>query len=529
MARYECLYSSGKQFVFVERQKWVLVGLAFVSFCGVVVGLLMGVTVSIADVANFELLFVAFVSFWCYRLYVHTFQGVSSTFDLIGFLVALLAIVAFVAVVLVFVRSSFLLDISASARCLLFSAAGVVLALTSHGYHFLVLREDERKHHLALCSSEGSDLFVRETSPARDAAEEDEDSNGWLTFGRFVVWILTWQWYHDTWECPEPDEEIVGNQIVVHNRSLKLVKVCLYSADDMFCGIPFGGVSGRYIGFINAEQKRTFTLPRKLGTHTPSFLRSLSLLARQRFLPDGFVGASDLSWTLKVFQPSLFDKELACIEARSGHSFAFYDVECMVKRSRVLSARTSPIPKQFNTEALTSESEFSEDELCCSKWKTGLLSVPSPPLSSDSDSVPRVRSGWKRNGSVGCLKSLQMPLFQQASPSATSPSSTTCASDESPGRLSLEQRRAGPDEVVFRNRSGSEVRASLFKATDYTYMVPLVGEVVVPNEECRFNDVGMPAQEFTLKVYSVGPASKELTYLTVERGQCYTFCDSLLS
>jgi len=118
----------------------------------------------------------------------------------------------------------------------------------------------------------------------------------------------------------------------------------------------------------------------------------------------------------------------------------------------------------------------------------------------------------------------------------------TCTSRRSPasadGTLATvagcEARRAGLDEVVVRNRSNQEIRAVLFRSNDYAYMVPLVGKLlacgdsILPSSERRF--VPHTADnDFTLKVYSIGTGSRELTYLTVTRGHTYTFCDSLLS
>jgi len=88
---------------------------------------------------------------------------------------------------------------------------------------------------------------------------------------------------------------------------------------------------------------------------------------------------------------------------------------------------------------------------------------------------------------------------------------------------------------VIRNRSNQEIRALVFRSNDYCYLVPLVGkiiacgDIILPANERRFNPKGTVGREFTLKVYSVGPGAKELTYLTVSRGHTYTFCDSLLS
>jgi len=86
-----------------------------------------------------------------------------------------------------------------------------------------------------------------------------------------------------------------------------------------------------------------------------------------------------------------------------------------------------------------------------------------------------------------------------------------------------------------RNKSNMEIRARLFRTHDFCYLVPLVGnltacgDTIVPHGEMRFDPKNTEDGEFTLKVYSVGPGAKELTYLTASRGHAYTFCDSLLS
>jgi len=92
-----------------------------------------------------------------------------------------------------------------------------------------------------------------------------------------------------------------------------------------------------------------------------------------------------------------------------------------------------------------------------------------------------------------------------------------------------EVRRAGVDEIVVRNRSNQEIRLMLFNENDYCTLVPLLSDCVSPHEERRFTPSMSPAREYTLKVYSVGPGAKEITYFTVARGSAYVFCDSLLS
>lgn len=59
--------------------------------------------------------------------------------------------------------------------------------------------------------------------------------------------------------------------------------------------------------------------------------------------------------------------------------------------------------------------------------------------------------------------------------------------------------------IVVRNRSSEDVRALLFRADDYCYMVPVVGKLlacgdcILKGEERRFNPNADDLQEFTLK------------------------------
>jgi hypothetical protein len=325
----------------------------------------------------------------------------------------------------------------------------------------------------------------------QNVAEQEQE--GWQTLTKWFAWLCRSQWYefHDALAVDEPIK--LDKPIIVHNRTLKLIKVCLYASDDVFCWVPFGGVSGCCVGFIQAEQKRAFMVPRGSG--------------------------HDGSFRLKVFQPGLIDKELACYtKAQHGQSFAFLDVECMVKRSRLLSSNPKNVERTPSGIWSMEVPESSESEL-------DIPAASNSNSTEDSSNAAKADlstgfGGMRRNRSAGAL---QLGPRNDSSPSS-SPSSRN------------EWRRAAPHEVVVRNRSNQEIRALLFKSTDYCYVVPLVGHVLASGDsilidgERRFNPPGSDEKElFTVKVYSVGPGSKELTYLTVERGQTYTFKDSCLS
>jgi len=310
------------------------------------------------------------------------------------------------------------------------------------------------------------------------------------------------------------DEECTSaDTITVHNRTLKLIKVCFYSTDDAFCWVPFGGISGHGVGFVRAEECRTFQLRRKCSD------------------PKGGC------YQLKVFQPGVFDKELACYsQARCGQSFAFSDVEGMVKRSKVLSlpmaksASSGPqgLGSRCDLAALVSES--SEDESAVT-------------LVAGCGLGKQLRIGGEGELLRRSDQSFHLALASHGSGSSSGSGGKDSSAQLDKSHSSIEARRASPEQVVVRNRSNQEIRARLFRTNDYCFMVPLpassesswlsellgCGACIQPQGELRLNPHSTLGSEFTLKVYSVGPGAKELTYLTVSRGNTYMFCDSLLS
>mmetsp|Transcript_148659 Transcript_148659/g.277018 ORF Transcript_148659/g.277018 Transcript_148659/m.277018 type:complete len:500 (+) Transcript_148659:111-1610(+) len=499
MTSYECCFSSGRQFVFAESTRWTFDAVWWLLVVvGLGIGLFFGVTISIGGVRQLELLLLALAVTITLKSYYYCFRRSLSSVDLSQFTLLCLLIGIIYSLLLAVVRYSFLLDIDFTTRCTLWSIGGLVLGLGVRAYQQLCCQEDERKHHL------------RVVSPCQDgdtlAGKDINAISTWEALMRFLFWIFSWQWYalHDSGaqECT-PSESIT-----VHNRTLKLIKVCFYASDDMCCWVPFGGVAGRCVGFIPAEQSHTFKPPRHYSE-------------------------SGGGLRLKVFQPGLFDKELACFsQAKAGQSFAFHDVEGMVRRSRVLS---SPQPSSLQKRPLDDERRPSWQSMESSESE---YEPPRPELRDTgmgkADDAPECGL-MRRNRSAGDLQ------WHKASPLNALGISDTVSPQQAEERAvssrgdSPVTRRAAPNEVVIRNRSNQEIRALLFRLDDYCYVVPLVGHVIacgdhiLPDNERRFNPRKDTSDEFTLKVYSVGPGAKELTYVTVRRGHTYTFCDSLLS
>lgn len=488
MTNYECCYTSGKQFVFTERRQWAFGMVLLVACVGLISGLVVAVTVSFAGEFAFNVFLLTGAGFATIHAYYLLFHRMSSSFDLSGYVLIILLVGAILIAIWLAVHYSLLLNLGVQKRCVLFSVIGVVVGLFMYLLVLVCLSEDERKHHLSIM--ENGQIAV--VSPSSDTSD-----NSWKAqVQRYFAFIFRYHWIGFRFggnEIGQEEDCAAADRIMVHNRTLKLIKVCFYASDDVFSWIPYGGISGSCVGLIHSEQVRAFSPPRSWQ------LRNGGL-------------------KLKVFQPQLFDKELACFpNVLLGQTLAFDDVEGMFKRSRLLSASpTSKPPSLVRRGSLeSSESEFEG---------SGLVA----PL-DDSPSAGRDAGG----GGGGMLKrsnNSASELHQRPNRLQLSGSSPT----SSPNSAHLEARRAAPNEVVVRNRSGQEIRALLFRSTDYSFMVPLIGKIlscgdcILPDMERRFNPTNAD-EKFTVKVYSVGPGAKELTYLTVERGQVYTFCDSLLS
>eukprot|EP00443_Scrippsiella_acuminata_P104117 CAMPEP_0115592644 /NCGR_PEP_ID=MMETSP0272-20121206/10891_1 /TAXON_ID=71861 /ORGANISM="Scrippsiella trochoidea, Strain CCMP3099" /LENGTH=275 /DNA_ID=CAMNT_0003027887 /DNA_START=89 /DNA_END=912 /DNA_ORIENTATION=- len=275
MTHYECCYSSGRQFVFTEQRRWVFAGLAAVALCGLVVGLSIGVTISLAGVCLFEFLMVGFACCAAHQAYTSMFQRVSSSVDFWSYVVGNAASLALLGLLLRVTRLSMREELGLMSRSALFSFGGVFLSVVYYVYVRLCLQEDERKHHLGLCTPDGQALD-QPLSPiaAAAAAAAAESKGGGLSdacagggddeeepstldvalrrlfgedFVRFLLWILSWRWWVDL-NCLDADrasgdeECATADAVVFHNRTLKLVKVCFYSSDDLLCWVPLGGV-----------------------------------------------------------------------------------------------------------------------------------------------------------------------------------------------------------------------------------------------------------------------------------------------
>mmetsp|Transcript_23901 Transcript_23901/g.63078 ORF Transcript_23901/g.63078 Transcript_23901/m.63078 type:complete len:524 (+) Transcript_23901:137-1708(+) len=523
MFRYECCFSSGRQFVFTERKGWPI-GERQLALClaSLLAGVYLFFFISFAGVAAFEVVMLCLASCAARSAYVWSFHGSSNTVD---HLVYVVMVGIFTGVLLVFLSSVRLLlslETSAANRCMLFSVSIMIMGFLTYSYLTIACSEDERKHQIRPCTQEGCTLQTMELS----CHGEGPKDNGRDVYGRFLKWIVSWRWWTDVQDhsATAEDERRQSDAITVHNHSLKLIKVCFYSPADLVCWVPFGGVSGRCVGLVDAGKSRSFHFRRT----------------------DGEDGGG--SYRLKVFQPGLLDKELACFpKAQRGQSFAFFDVEGMVRRSRLLS--NSSVCRSPSMSTCIPES--SEDEMS-----------PAPPDAPTASSTPATGSA-PGSGDLGEGR----PALAQAKHASTSELdlprlgnwggglARRQSKGDNLGLLALEKprvdarphvalsveasrqqlRRAGADEVVVCNRSSQEICARLFRSNDYCYIVPLVGKLaacgdcVLPGAERRFNPPTTPDRDFTLKVYSVGAGARELTYLTVSRGHAYTICDSLLS
>lgn len=172
---------------------------------------------------------------------------------------------------------------------------------------------------------------------------------------------------------------------------------------------------------------------------------------------------------LKVFKPNLLDIELACCSnVCRGDAFDFCDAEQMMKRS------------------------------IATKWDT-----------RDERSIDEQGSGLVARSP---MRSCDVPVS-----------------------LTFPERSPNIDEILVRNRSQQDIRALLFSTNDYVNWIPIIGkvsacgDVILPDSDRWFKLKSISALEFTLKIYDVESNAKELTYLTVKRGQTYIFSNSLLS
>merc|ERR1719265_245145 len=110
----------------------------------------------------------------------------------------------------------------------------------------------------------------------------------------------------------------------------------------------------------------------------------------------------------------------------------------MMKRSRLLSATPQKVNKLQQLSVESSESEFE-----------GTMARAASMMQASGGEGGTMR----RNRSAGGLQ--VQPMLKPGMAGASM----------------SESRRAGPDEVVVRNRSNTEIRALLFRSTDYSFMV----------------------------------------------------------
>jgi len=503
MLRYECCYSSGRQFVFVEKPQLPF-AILFVVSSGLITGSLFNVAITFAGLLPFELTIMSMWligSCWAFTQACNTKLPTPAITVLI---IGCLQVTWVVSILLIAIRFLWWLDLDTASRCALFSAVGAVVSLLVLTFARLCCQEDQRKHHLKLCGPKGDTMPLQLEQSEHDTHSVDKLWYFFCKIGQSVFKMKLCDDLHveSTWPEERPSQDVV----TVNNRSLKLIKVCFYFSDDVLCWVPIGGISGRCVGFIGAEKCQTFHFPRVKGIRGATFI-------------------------LKVFQPNTFDKELACYtNACCGQSFEFHDVEGMVKRSKQFCTVTlqGVSPPQNDT---CEESSEDEGEPVRHIW-TGI------PLRESRGRFTSTMCLQRSPSSLSTAASIS-DVLMSAESDADSPRKEPHPSYEKRvqtyRKVASNERRAHPDEVLVRNRSNQDIRACLYKTNDFCCIVPLVGRVIacgdciLPESERRFNPTATSETEFTLKVYSVGAGAKELTYLTVSRGHAYTFCDSLLS
>lgn len=475
---YRCCYSTGKQWIFTEASSSpIREAVAVVVLLGLIVGTIVGILISVVDIFVLALALVCLTVLTLIYGYVFWFTGYSGSKDRVAFVVLLVIVVtvlvvSYVAVYFVVSRLEF------PSRLALLCVGTTCLSTALYVFVGEACVEDQRKHAISVCTSSGKAVPMSAPSP-----EKCEDKL--LDLYEFASHFCSKESVSDLFITKEPhlpsiDEGHSEESILVFNRTLKLVKVVLYARHDCICWIPVGGVAGPCVGFVAANSSRSFLPPR--------------------------CGANDF-YRMKVFQPGLLDKELAVFpKVHTGQSLGFFDIEGMVRRDkklpRILQNKLSVIHH------MTSESEMSDFS------------------ASDVD------SGREQEQAFEIPK-----LGRFASPLLKSSRSTTCLSSSSQGQVRRSSispaRPASPFEIVLRNRSRREIRVMLFVATDLVQLVPLNGPLrggdIVPKAgEVRLRPPSNSGNEFNLQLFSVGPASKQLTYLTVVRGQVYVCGDSLV-
>lgn len=457
---------------------------------------------------------IAIYAFYAILFYVCMWRGSSASVDIVSWATGSFLGAAICILLLVALRVSFSFELDAWRRSALFSVSGMLIGIVVHSFESLCCQEDKRKHHLGLCDQHGIRIETLSGS-AMLSSDIVTEQTSWEEWAQFAQWIAGGQWWRDIRGSSIADdgESCTTESIIVYNQSLKLIKVCLYAPEDIVCAVPYGGISGRCVGFIQAKDSRVFDLGRQRSA-------------------GGAHSQSGRKFNLKIFQPGLFDKELArCCQVRSGQCFAFSDIDGMVRHSPVLS---SAVPRAMsNFGRVASAADSSEDEF-----------VPPPFLLAGlgaGEGTKEFGGDLKRNRSFGSSLHVRGSLqgLEDFDGRSRSPGAKEVPVERPlPPRSRALNKKAGLDEIVVWNRSSHEIRACLYRWDDYCCMVPLAGKitevlwggyVIEPGAEVRIVPRLAAVRQFTLKVYSTGPGSKELTYLTTTRGNTYTFKDSLLS
>lgn len=358
-------------------------------------------------------------------------------------------------------------------RLLIFIVVGIVIGIVGYCLAVLYCLEDSRKHSLHACGPVDSSPAT--LSSLEIAVEALSNLQVLQTYARRWHDVFRARWWHDIvdYRSAPVDEESIEHDgmlgITVHNKTLKKIKVCLYASYDCLCWVPLGGVSGDLVGFVPAEQSRVFSLA-------------------------AFQGERKHTYKLKVFQPGLLDIELACqANVPCGSAYVFQDAEQIVKRTLSRQHGVGALSKSQLTDSFHSEEE--QEDLWMLGGRRGSDSVRSRQRSISGD----------------------------------------YSSAKVPQSLVVPPRLPNSDEILLRNRSQQDIRAHLFSTNDYVNWIPLVGKIascgdsILPDKDRWFTLKNVVAREFTLKIYDAGPNAKELTYLTVTKGQTYTFGNSLLS
>merc|ERR1719359_1563584 len=108
------------------------------------------------------------------------FQRKSSSVDWSGYVILCLSVAALIFAIRLAVRYSLLLDLGVryawQKRCALFSAAGLSAGVVIYVFVLACCLEDERKHHIFVCSPDGDDLKEPEAAAGRGGAYSGQDS-----------------------------------------------------------------------------------------------------------------------------------------------------------------------------------------------------------------------------------------------------------------------------------------------------------------------------------------------------------------